>query len=33
VKIIFATVKAVFKRSGITSGTSATMEEFMGSES
>lgn len=33
VKIIFATVKAVFKRSGITGGTSATMEEFMGSES
>ncbi len=33
VKIIFATVKAVFKRSGITSETSATMEEFMGSES
>ena len=33
VKIIFATVKAVFKRSGITSGTSATMEEFMGSDS
>ena len=33
VKIIFGTVKAVFKRSGITSGTSATMEEFMGSES
>jgi lipopolysaccharide/colanic/teichoic acid biosynthesis glycosyltransferase len=33
VKIIFATVKAVFKRSGITSGTSATMEEFMGRES
>lgn len=33
VKIIFTTVKAVFKRSGITGGTSATMEEFMGSES
>lgn len=33
VKIIFATVKAVFKRSGITSETSATMEEFKGSES
>ena len=33
VKIILGTVKAVFKRSGITSETSATMEEFMGSES
>lgn len=32
VKIIFGTVKAVFKRSGINSETSATMEEFMGSE-
>ena len=32
IKIIFGTVKAVFKRSGITSETSATMEEFMGSE-
>ena len=31
VKIILGTVKAVFKRSGITSETSATMEEFMGS--
>ena len=33
VKIILGTVKAVFKRSGITSETSATMEEFKGSES
>ena len=33
VKIILGTVKAVFKRSGITSETSATMEEFMGSGS
>lgn len=32
VKIILETVKAVFNRSGITSETSATMEEFMGSE-
>jgi lipopolysaccharide/colanic/teichoic acid biosynthesis glycosyltransferase len=32
VKIIFSTVKAVFNRSGISSHTSATMEEFMGSE-
>ncbi len=32
VKIILGTVKAVFKRSGITSETSATMEEFMGTE-
>ena len=32
IKIILGTVKAVFKRSGITSETSATMEEFMGSE-
>ena len=31
IKIILGTVKAVFKRSGITSETSATMEEFMGS--
>ena len=30
VKIIFDTVKAVLKRDGITSETSATMEEFMG---
>ena len=32
VKIILGTVKAVFKRSGINSETSATMHEFMGSE-
>ena len=32
VKILFGTVTAVFKRDGITSETSATMEEFMGSE-
>ena len=32
IKIILGTVKAVFKRSGITSETSATMEEFMGRE-
>lgn len=32
VKIILATVKCVLKRSGITSETSSTMEEFMGSE-
>lgn len=32
VKIIFDTVKAVLKRDGISSETSATMEEFMGSE-
>ena len=31
IKIIFATVKAVLKREGISSETSATMEEFMGS--
>ena len=30
VKIIFATVGKVFKRDGISSGTAATMEEFMG---
>lgn len=30
VKIIWGTVMAVLKRSGISSGTSATMEEFMG---
>ena len=30
-KIIFGTVKAVFKRDGISSETSATMEEFTGS--
>lgn len=32
IKIIFDTVLCVFKRSGISSGTSVTMEEFMGSE-
>jgi lipopolysaccharide/colanic/teichoic acid biosynthesis glycosyltransferase len=32
VKVIFSTVTAVFKRSGITSETSVTMEEFMGSK-
>ena len=32
IKIIFGTVFAVFKRSGISSETSATMEEFTGSE-
>ena len=32
IKIILETVKAVFDREGITSETSATMEEFMGSE-
>ncbi len=31
VKIIFDTVKTVLKRDGISSGTSVTMEEFMGS--
>lgn len=31
-KIIFLTLKTVFKREGISSDTSATMEEFMGSE-
>jgi len=31
-KIMFQTVGKVFKREGITSATSATMEEFMGSE-
>jgi lipopolysaccharide/colanic/teichoic acid biosynthesis glycosyltransferase len=30
IKILFATVKAVFKREGISSETSATMEEFEG---
>ena len=30
IKIILGTVKAVFNRSGITSETSATMEEYMG---
>lgn len=33
IKIIWDTVVAVFKRDGISSKTSATMEEFMGSES
>lgn len=32
-KIIFGTVGAVFKRKGISSATSQTMEEFFGSES
>lgn len=32
VKILFGTVKAVFRRDGISSETSATMEEFKGSE-
>lgn len=32
VKIIFATVKAVLKREGISSSSSATMEEFFGNE-
>ena len=32
IKIIFATVMAVLKREGISSETSATMEEFMGTE-
>lgn len=32
IKILFATVGAVLKRDGISSKTSATMEEFMGSE-
>lgn len=32
IKIIFDTVLCVFKRSGISSGTSVTMEEFMGTE-
>ena len=32
IKIIFATAASVLKRSGINSETSATMEEFMGSE-
>ena len=32
IKILFATVKAVFKREGISSGTSATMEIFYGTE-
>ncbi len=33
VRIFFATVRAVLKHEGINSETSATMEEFMGSES
>ncbi len=33
VKIVFCTIKAVFKRDGINSETSETMEEFMGTES
>lgn len=32
IRIIFDTAKAVLNRSGISSGTSATMEEFMGNE-
>ena len=32
-KIIFETVRTVLKREGITSGTSVTMEEFMGTKS
>ena len=32
-KIIFQTVKTVLKKEGISSDTSATMEEFMGTES
>lgn len=32
IKIILATVRSVLKREGISSETSATMEEFMGSE-
>ncbi len=32
IKILLATVACVFKRSGISSETSATMEEFMGNE-
>lgn len=32
IKIIFGTVGAVFKRSGISSKTNSTMEEFMGNE-
>lgn len=33
IKIIFKTISVVFKREGISSETSATMEEFMGNES
>lgn len=32
IKILFATVACVFKKEGISSQTSATMEEFMGNE-
>lgn len=32
-KIIFQTIKTVVKREGISSDTSATMEEFMGTTS
>ena len=32
IKILFATVKVVFRREGISSGTSATMEIFYGTE-
>lgn len=32
IKILFATVACVFKKEGISSETSATMEEFMGNE-
>ena len=32
IKIVFGTVKAVFKREGISSATSQTMEEFFGEE-
>ena len=32
IKIIFETILSVFKREGISSDTSATMEEFMGNE-
>ena len=31
IKIMFGTVKTVLKKDGISSETSATMEEFMGS--
>ena len=32
IKILFKTVQVVFKRSGISSGTSETMEAFVGSK-
>ncbi len=32
VKVIFLTIRCVFVKEGITSGTSATMEEFMGTK-